>query len=776
MMKLSRGVRRGGRCPAWLAALILLPLAVAVPSRLPAAEVEVPAAVKPAEVQAGKIKDITVSKSPYSTVIETVIDGKIENYNSFKLNDPFRIVVDIWGVQLGAAAPEIAVGTPQVKVVKLSQQENKLRLLIETPNGRPMPFLVTTEDGKLALSVGGGQEEKVTSLDRSASGKPESTRPAIVGIDLEDLPDASNVVISTAGKVVHKTIKQKGNIVLQFPGAVIEPGLQRSIDARSLGLPVWEIAPSVGKKKLATVSVRYNQGAAFSIDERENAVVISFPRKGAAAKPAVVARVTEKKEIPAMAVAAAPQDLPAIPVFETPVPPQAPGGRWGFVTSDETGSKKYIGQRISMDFKDADIQNVFRILAEVSNLNIVSTSDVSGKVTLRLVNVPWDQALDLVLQSKALGATTQGNIIRIASLASLSAEKKAIQDEEKARNESIVANRKARALLDAETETIPINYGKAEDLRKKVEGMLSEGGKVQVDDRTNMLIVRDLRKNIDEVKLLLLQLDTPIPQVLIEARIVEVDTSFAKDIGVQWGGSWNSQGSTKIGVGGFQSASGSPLTGQPLLNTTPYTSATPPAFAVNLPAAIGVGSGGGINFGILRDNLRLDLSLSALESAGKLKIVSSPKVVTIDNKEALIEQGTQIPYSTVSASGTNTQFIDATLSLKVTPHITPEGSVIMKLDAKNDSPGEKGADGQLAINKKKAQTEVLVRDGDTAVIGGILQVSRNESTGGVPWFSRIPVIGWFFKHESSSARNRELLIFITPRILKGDASQAKLTN
>jgi type IV pilus assembly protein PilQ len=768
MKKLSQGVCRGGRRPAWLAALILLPLAVAVPSRVPAAEVEPPAAVAPANAQVGQIKDITISKTPYNTVIEAIVDGKIENYNSFKLNDPFRIVVDIWGVKQSGAAPEIRVGTPQVQAVKVSQQENKLRLLVETPNGRPMPFLVTTEGGKLVLSVGGSSDEKVTSLDRAADGKPASAKAAIVGVDLEDLPEASNVVITTSGKLSHTTVKKNGAVTLQFPGATIERGLQRAIDARNLGLPVKEILPSVNKKKLASVAVLYTQGAPFSIEDRDNAVVVSFPRKGVFVKPAVVARVTEKP-------ASAEPDVAATPVFETPVAPTAPGGKWGFVTSEETVAKKYVGQRISMDFKDADIQNVFRILAEVSNLNIVTTNDVSGKVTLRLVNVPWDQALDLVLQSKALGASTQGSIIRIAPLATLNKEKKERLDEEKARLADRREIEKAKALQDAEIETIPVNYGKASELDEKVKGLLSEGGKLQIDDRTNMIIVRDLRKNIEDVKALLVQLDTPIPQVLIEARIVEVDTTFAKDIGVQWGGSWNSVGSTKIGIGGFQDTGGSPVPGQPIANATPFTSATLPTFMVNLPAAVGTGAGGGLNFGILRDNLRLDLSLSALESAGKLKIVSSPKVVTIDNKEALIEQGTQIPYSTVSASGTQTQFIDATLSLKVTPHITPEGSVIMKLDAKNDSPGEKGDDGKLAINKKKATTNILVRDGDTAVIGGILQVSRQETTAGIPWFSRIPVVGWLFKKESNTARNRELLIFVTPRVLKGEAAQAKLT-
>ncbi|MBK5095692.1 MAG: type IV pilus secretin family protein, partial [Deltaproteobacteria bacterium] len=225
----------------------------------------------------------------------------------------------------------------------------------------------------------------------------------------------------------------------------------------------------------------------------------------------------------------------------------------------------------------------------------------------------------------------------------------------------------------------------------------------------------------------------------------------------------------------IQDTSGAYIPGQTLTNSKDFTASTvPPNYAVNLPAAVGLGSGGGIAFGILSDSVRLDLSLSALEASGKGKVVSSPRVVTIDNKEAMIEQGTQIPYSTVSASGTNVQFVDATLSLKVTPHITPEGSVIMKLEAKNDSPGETGASGQPAINKKKATTEVLVRDGETAVIGGILQVTRKEDQQAVPWLSKIPILGFFFKHDTTQSSNRELLIFVTPKILKTEPAQARI--
>lgn len=758
MMNRVRGGRTHGRFPVWLPALILL-AAAAVPSWGAAVESGTPAV--PA---GGTLREVTVARTPYTTTIGALIEGKIGNYNSFKLNDPFRIVVDIWGVSQGQVPAEMAVDTPQVKAVKLSQQDGKLRILVETPEDRPLPFLVNVEKDRLVLSVGGGEEEKVTSLDRPEESKARAAAkgPAVVGIDLEDLPDASNVVITAAGIKAPKVVRKAGIVTLSFPGAALGKGLGRVIDAKTLEIPVKRISPSVSGEGVR-IAVAFDPAAEYKIETGDNAVVVSFPKKGMAEKAEVVARAGG--EAPP-----APQPIP--PAAGEAAAGEAGGGPegrpWGFLAPGG-GPKKYIGQRISMDFKDADIQNVFRIIAEVSNLNIITSDDVKGKVTVRLINVPWDQALDIVLRAKQLGAALEGNVLRIAPLSALRAE-------EKARLDAAKEVEKLRAQVDAIVETIPVNYGKASDLQAKVKDILSEGGKIQVDDRTNVIIIRDLKKNIEEAKTLVAALDTPTPQVLIEARIVEVDTTFTRELGVQWGGSYASAGKTQVGITGARTSTGTSNVGQTLTNTMPFTTAgnlPDPNFAVNLPAAIGLGAGGGISFGILRDNLRLDLSLSALEASGKGRVISSPKVVTIDNKEAMIEQGTQIPYSTVSASGTNTQFIDATLSLKVTPHITPDGRVVMKLEAKNDSQGEVGATGQPAINKKKATTEVLIGDGETAVIGGILQISRKESEAAVPWLSKIPILGYLFKKDKNDATNRELLIFITPRILKQGPAETK---
>jgi type IV pilus assembly protein PilQ len=736
-----------------------------------------PAGADGQDAPVAELKGVTVERSPHGTTIRAAVGGTIGNYNSFKLNDPFRIVVDIWGVGRGTAASEIPVGTPQVKAVKISSVDRKLRMVIETPGDRPMPFLVNAEKGELVLSVGGGTEDKVTSTDRLHDGKQPPKGPAIVGIDLEDLPDASNVVIATSGDPAYRVSKKAGSVTLTFDRASAEKGLLRRIDARKFDIPVKTIAPSRGKKGIA-VAVAFEPGVPYEVEKRDGAVVIAFPKGAAERKQEIVARAVPGNGNGSSRAVDGEKDG----AEEAAEPAAAaPGNRpWGFLTGAPEGGRKYHGQRISMDFKDADLANVFRIIAEVSNLNIITADDVRGKVSVRLVNVPWDQALDIILRSKSLGAAMEGNVLRIAPLSSLRKEEQDRLDSQKqieqARQEAINRAAEVRASQEAVFDTIPVSYSKASEMLAKIKPLASKFGKLDSDDRTNVLIIRDLPQNIAEVRKLVATLDTATPQVLIEARIVEVDTSFTRELGVQWGGTFRGGGNTQYGITGAQSSSGGSITSGAInsTNTVPFSSTAPaPTFAVNLPAAIGSGAGGGISFGILRDNLRLDLSLSALEASGKGKIISSPRIVTTDNKEATIEQGTQIPYSTVSASGTNTQFVDATLSLKVTPHITPDGRVTMKLEAKNDSQGEVGATGQPAINKKKATTEVLVRDGETAVIGGILQITRNENQAGLPWLSKIPVLGYLFRKDTNQTRNRELLIFITPKILNQEPVQAK---
>jgi len=430
------------------------------------------------------------------------------------------------------------------------------------------------------------------------------------------------------------------------------------------------------------------------------------------------------------------------------------------VTSQSvTGRTRYVGKKVSFEFKDIDIHNLLRVIAEVSKKNIVVADDVTGKITIRLRNVPWDQALDIILSSKGLGKEEVGDIIRVAPL-------KTLEEEARSREERKKALRRQEDLV---VQLIPVNYASAEQMASRVKDVLTERGTVAVDGRTNTLVVRDIGSNIGKARNLVEKLDSMTPQVLIESRIVEASTSFSRSIGVQWGG-----------FGQAATASGNPtglnfpstvrVTGGSDLGTASATGVSgAPNFAVNLPAAVGAGAGGalGFTFGSANSALQLNLRLSAAESNGTVKTISAPKVTTLQNQKASISQGVSIPFSQVSAQGVNTTFVEARLQLDVTPHITSDGSVLMAIKATNNQPdpANTGANGQPAIQKKEAETQVLVKDGDTTVIGGIYVRRGSTNEAGVPWLMKIPIIGFFFKTNTVSENRQELLIFITPRIV-----------
>jgi type IV pilus assembly protein PilQ len=409
--------------------------------------------------------------------------------------------------------------------------------------------------------------------------------------------------------------------------------------------------------------------------------------------------------------------------------------------------KSYSGRLISLDFQDADLDNVLRLMADVSGLNVVVGEGVKGKVTVKLLNVPWDQALDLILQTHGLGQAREGNILRIDTLANLSRQQ---DDEAKAKESATKAE-------DLVTRVMYVNYADAKKLLDALKKTLSPRGDLTLDERTNTLIVKDVEKKTLEVAGVLKVLDAPTPQVVIEARIVAADSNFARDLGVQWGGTFNgTKGPYQFGTTSGPSGSvGAPV----------------PGFLVNLPAAGQAGPVGnvGFTFGRLTSNpFMLDLRLSAGENQGISKTISAPKIAVLNNQDAKIEQGTSIPFSTVSQSGTQTTFVDATLTLEVTPHITPDGSILMKLRVADDEPDYANRDpitGAPPIKKKEAKTNIMVKDGETAVLGGIYISVNTDRTSGVPFFYKIPGLGWLFKQNSKSTSTQELLVFLTPKIM-----------
>ncbi|WP_447979928.1 type IV pilus secretin PilQ [Candidatus Nitrospira bockiana] len=429
---------------------------------------------------------------------------------------------------------------------------------------------------------------------------------------------------------------------------------------------------------------------------------------------------------------------------------------------EEFGQKRYAGRRISLDFQAADISNVLRLIAEVSGFNIVVGEGVKSKVTMKLVGVPWDQALDMLLKMNNLGMIREGNIVWIDTLANIARQ----QEEEAKAKESRV---KAEDLV---TRIIYVQNLTAQELQTTLRQYLSPRGQLTINVGSNALVIQDTESRVAAFAELVRSLDLEVPQVQIEARIVQADTSYSRSLGVQWGiansaGSNNGQGTSFVGnpTGGFSE------------QQTDTKGTITRNFLVNLPAAVtGLSSipAAGFTFGKIgtRDGFTLDLRLSAGELLGLTKVIAAPKIMTVDKREAKIAQGESIPFQTTSLQGTQTTFVDANLELQVTPQITSRDpkevgkQVLMKIRATRNSVGARSNPAGPSIDKREATTQVLVRDGETMVIGGIFVDDQRNNVAGVPYLSRIPVLGWLFKNKSETVAKQELLIFLTPTIMK----------
>ena len=418
------------------------------------------------------------------------------------------------------------------------------------------------------------------------------------------------------------------------------------------------------------------------------------------------------------------------------------------------GPERFTGKRISLDFQDAEISSVLRLIADVSGLNMVVGEAVKSKVTLKLLNVPWDQALDLILKLNNLGQIREGNILWIDTLANITR----LRDDAAKAKESTL---KAEELV---TRIIYLNYSDAAKSIDVAKSSLSPRGEIKVDSRTNALVVRDIQDNVARVERIIHDLDQRTPQVQIEARIVQASKNFARGLGIQWG--LSSIRTTSTGSG-----KDAPIT----LNVGASGVAVGTQandFLVNLPAAASGVTVPGSTIGLLVGKFlgttgQLDLRLSAGEALGQTKIISAPKIITLDNKPAKLEQGAQVPFQTTSLQGTQTTFVDATLALNVTPHVIPHASTVrLEIKVTKNSIGASVSNAGPTIDKKEATTEILLKDGETTVIGGIFEETRSDSTQGVPWFNRIPFLGWLFKNEGVSVNTTELLVFVTPIIVK----------
>ncbi|HTP52601.1 MAG TPA: type IV pilus secretin PilQ [Anaeromyxobacteraceae bacterium] len=742
--------------------------AVAAPSGEP------PAPAADDHVLSRRRDDASV-KSPATAILGARVTGKavvlltngpVGSFEVLELRDPPRLAIDLFGVEKAPKRP--VAGGASFTQIRFGRDADKVRVVLDAPTAPAGWQVRRSADG---LTIRAGSE---------AAGAPALARaaPAAAPAVVAEAPTApaplpraevapraatlaakpqraaiQDVRVSQSGQVARIEIAGKAPFVVSRPdprtlilvleGAELPRKAERSLDTSALSGPLLMVSAFNQKASGQVRVVATLRGdASDKIAETSKGltwtVTSGVAEKHAADESPVV--ITEASAQAAGFSAAAPE----------------------YAITGAPAQKQYTGQRITLDFHDIDVRNLLRLLAEVSKKNIVVADDVSGKITVSLRNVPWDQALDIVLTSKGLGKQEVGNVIRIAKY-------EVIAKEEAAKLE---AAKNRQVLQPLKVRIIPVNFSHATDLVKEVKDVLTDRGTVVVDERTNVLIVKDVQDALARVEGLVRNIDTETPEVLIESRIVEAQTNFSQAIGIQWGGNFTFSPATGNGIpvgfpnvmSGTGASGGGPTTG--VQNN--------PNYAVNLPAAIGQGSGGGIGlvFGSANGAFNLNLRLSALEAKGVVKTISAPKIATLDNKEASIAQGNSIPFSQVSASGVNTTFVEALLELKVTPHVTADGSILMKIKATNNQPNPAltGANGQPSISKRQAETTVLVKDGETTVIGGIYTRTTSKNEQSVPFLGQIPVLGFFFRSNTNEDDHDELLIFITPRVLNRAAA------
>jgi type IV pilus assembly protein PilQ len=732
------------------------------------------------------IQAITPSES--DTRMEIAIEGSdaILQYTSFQLTEPLRLVVDITDADLGAFKDKIPVGKGPVIDITPSQVDNIARL--EIALSQPVDTKVYQSMGKLLIEMAKPVEtaqaspEVVTPAPEpavpaeaaaapveaapAAATKEEATAKVVKSVKATGSKDGAKIVIAADGTMRPNSFMIEGKrLVIDIPNTTsrVRPSV---IPVRKGGVDKVRVGQHTTPEKKVRVVLDLKKTMDYTVTPEGNTVVIAMtiatapkkeemPRERAAAQPAEPAPAPSETMAAPAETAVTPVPAPVAQERAEAKPEQKP------VTTDMAvvvGSKKYGGRRISLDLQDADLVNVLRLFGELANLNMILSPDVKGKVTVRLVNIPWDQAMEIILKMNGLGYVIEENILRIASQGALAKEA-----EEELRTKE--AKKKAEDLI---TRIIPINYSEASKIESTIKKSLTARGETVVDSRTNTLIVKDIARAVDEVAELVRRLDRPTPQIMIEARIVEASLNFNRTIGIQWGANINA--SAQFGnPTGFQFPNTIGITGGPQMGPTASGNGN---YFVNMPAPAGTQTGGGaiaFSFGSLSKALNLDLVLSALESTGEGKVISTPRVSALDNKEAKIEQGVSIPFATSQAGGaTNVQFIDAKLALNVTPHATPDNKIFMKIKATKNAPDTSllGAGGQPSIRKNEAETEMLLADGETAVIGGILVIDRGSTINKIPFFGDIPLIGWLFRNKAVREEKRELMIFITPRIVK----------
>lgn len=654
---------------------------------------------------------------------------------TFTVDNPARIALDLPDTSVAMASRRIDVKQGALDTVNVAEANGRTRVVLNVDS--LVPYETRVQGNTIIVTLEGGASRAV-----AASGAPSSavaaatSRPAatpagarsISNVDFRRGSDGSGriVVEMTDSKVAADLRQEGGRIVVNFDNTALPAALMQRLDVTDFATPVNSVdvlRVGNGARLVIAATGDYEQLAYQS----DNIYTIEI-------KPVVK------------------------------LPPEL------------QDQKEYTGERLTLNFQDIETRAVLQLLADTSGQNMVISDTVGGNVTLRLQNVPWDQALDVVMRTKGLDMRREGNVMFVAPAAEIAAREK----------ELLSARQQVQELAPLRTEYLQINYAKAGDLAALIKSgqassLLSERGSVAIDERTNTLLLQDTSERLGDIRRLVSTLDIPVRQVLIEARIVIVNDDFSRELGVRFGGQFaldhgGADGDGVIGANNqgiadddlvIDDDAGASFVGDGWAVLDPSD-----RYMVNLPVA---NAAGRIAMTLLDSDYIVDLELSAAEAEGRGEIISSPRLVTANQREATIEQGVEIPYQESSSSGaTTTQFKKAVLSLKVTPQITPDNRVILDLTVAKDSVGQlvASATGGFvpSIDTREIVTQVLVNDGQTVVLGGILETERRDSERRVPVLGDVPVLGYLFKTRARTDNKDELLIFVTPRILREGAS------
>ncbi len=686
---------------------------------------------KPRNKSAGgltQLKNVSFTSLPGDSVqIRLDFDGPAPKPGSFTIDNPARLVLDFPNTTSALKWKNKNIGIGFAKSMTAVEAGNRTRVILNLV--QLIPFETEVSGNSVIVTVAGSRTAAAGTPAAPAEKGPATALHRIKKIDFRrGTKGEGRIIVTLSDANVPVSTGETGRqIFVEFGETSLPKNLQQRLDVIDFATPVQYIDASQmdGRARLTITAtgdyeyLAYHTGNQYTIEVRE------VPKE----------QVAKKKK-------------------------------------SEFG---YTGEKLSLNFQDIEVRAVLQLIADFTGLNMVTSDSVQGSLTLRLKNVPWDQALDIILKTKGLAMRKAGNVILIAPAQEIAAQERL----------ELEAQKQVEELAPLKTEIIQVNYAKAEDIAKLLAskgGLLSERGEASVDQRTNTLLISETAERLESIRKLITTLDIPVRQVLIESRIVIADDKFARDLGVRFGVTdVSEQGDNLLFTSGSTNATdtmaSSAMSNLASTPNNPYPISIPTGSAgidqrMNVNFPITTNNAGRIAFSLLGANTLLDLELSALQTEGRGEVVSNPRVITSNQQEALIEQGTQIPYQQASSSGaTNVSFKKAVLSLRATPQITPDDRIILDLKVNKDSVGAIFA-GVPSIDTKQVETQVLMDNGETVVLGGVYETSTRDEKDGVPLLSDLPFVGALFRTSRARNSKNELLIFVTPKILKEDFAKA----